>query len=571
MTRDHRLILAAFFVNDLLMDIRYALRVLRKSPAFKLVALLTLVLGIGANVVVFGIVNAVLLRPLDVRDPDNLYQLRLGAWTNWKLLTTSYPAFQDYQKRNTTLSGITGFDGYVGGTIHWGNGMRTVAGYAVMGNYFESLGVQPQIGRLIRAEDDRGPGSVPYVVLSEKLWLTAYNADPSVIGTTVRLDKDSFTVIGVTPAAFHGTEKFVWPDYYMSVLNACGPKYLKDRTGHPLTVLGRLKPGVTPGQAAENLSAISATLAKEYPATDTGLPLRLIRPGLYADSGAFIRGALYSVTALTLLILAAACANLATLFVARAADRSRELALRVAIGAGRWRLVRQLVTEALVLSVFGGAIALVVAAVLLRVLAHEIPTFFGATAPSSGLSVGLDPRICLFALGLTLLSGLMFGMIPARAVWRSNPLQAMKSGPVGPMPLGRFTFRDFLLGAQIAISTLMVIASLVAVRGMVRLLHAPFGFQPQGAYLAEMDFSEVEPDGNPPLEKKKAMIDALRSVPGVNDVGTFSKPPFTGGLRPIPGFPPGTTRFTLNQTVFGAVGQTISPGLLEAARTRLLR
>src|SRR3954452_3269658 len=141
-------------MKDLLMDVRYALRVLWKSPAFTLVALVTLMLGIGANIVVFGVVNAVLLKPLDVSNPQNLYQLRNGAWTNWKLLTTSYPAFQDYQKRNTTLSGLAGFYGYAGGTLHWGNGARRVAGYAVTGNYFELLGVQPQVGRLIRPDDD---------------------------------------------------------------------------------------------------------------------------------------------------------------------------------------------------------------------------------------------------------------------------------------------------------------------------------------------------------------------------------------------------------------------------------
>jgi predicted permease len=388
----------------------------------------------------------------------------------------------------------------------------------------------------------------------------------------VRIDKDPFTIIGVTPAVFHGTEKFVWPDYYVSIPNAFGPEYLKDRRGRPLTVLGRLKPGVTPAQATENLSAISATLAKEYPATDTGVPLRLVRPGLYADTGDVVRGSLYSVTALTLLILAAACANLATLFAARAADRSRELALRVAVGAGRWRLVRQLMTEALVLSLLGGAIALITATVLLHVLgSNSLPTFFGATSPFSQLSVGSDARVYLVAIGLTLLSGLLFGMIPARTVWRSSPLQAMKSGPVETTSLRRFALRDLLLGAQIAICTLMVIASLVAVRGMVRLLHAPLGFQAQGAFLAEMDFSEVEPDAVPPLEKTKAMIDALRAIPGVTAVGTLGKPPFTGGLRPIPVFPPGTTEFTLNHSVLGSLGLTISPGFLETARTRLVR
>lgn len=559
-------------MTDLLMDIRYALRVLRKSPAFTLVALLTLMLGIGANVVVFGIVNAVLLRPLEVSDPQNLYQLRNGPWTNFKLLTTSYPAFQDYQKRNTTFSGLTGFYGYCAATLHWSNGARHVAGYAVTCNYFELLGVQPQVGRLIRAEDDRGPGSAPYVVLSNSLWRSAFNADPGIVGTTVRLDKTPFTVIGVTPPAFHGTEKFVWPDYYLPVVNYFDSDYLKNRKGRPLAVLARLKPGLTVGQAAENLSAISATLAKEYPATDTGLPFRLIRPGLYADTGDVVRDSLYSVTALTFLILAAACANLATLFAARAADRSRELAVRVAVGAGRWRLVRQLMTEALVVSLFGGAIALVIATVLLRMLDHNsLPTFFGATSPFSELSVALDARIYMVALGLTLLSGLVFGMIPARAVWRSSPLQAMKSGPVDTSPSRRIALRDLLLGAQIAICTLMVIASLVAVRGMVRLLHAPLGFQPQGAFLAEMDFGEVEPDGVPSLEKSKAMIDALRSIPGVTAVGTFSKPPFTGGLRPSPVFPPGTTEFTLNHSVLGSLGLTISPGYLETAGIRLVR
>jgi predicted permease len=162
-------------------------------------------------------------------------------------------------------------------------------------------------------------------------------------------------------------------------------------------------------------------------------------------------------------------------------------------------------------------------------------------------------------------------MIPARTIWRSSPLQAMKSGAVDTIPLRRFAVRDLLLAAQIAICTLMVIASLVAVRGMVRLLHLPLGFQPQGIMLAEMDFDEAEPDGDPPLEKKKAMLDALRRIPGVTGVGTFSKPPFTGGLRPAAVFPPGTTEFTPNHSVLASLGKTISPGYLETAGTQLLR
>src|SRR6266566_5211450 len=556
-------------MKDLLLDIRYALRVLWKSPAFTLVATLTLMVGIGANVLVFGVVNAVLLRPLDVSEPQNLYQLRLKPWTRWKLLTTSYPAFEDYQQRNTTFSGLAGFDGYSGGRLRWGDTVKIVSGYSATGNYFDLLGVQPAVGRFFHEADVHGPNSAPYMVLSDNLWRSAFNADPGVVGTTVRLGKDPFTVVGVAPPLFHGTERFVWPDYWIPVVNHFGADHLRDRTGHPLTVLGRLKPGVTPQQAAENLSAIAAQLAKEYPKTDTGAPLRLIRPGLYADEGDLIRGFLFSVTALALLVLLAACANLASLFAARAADRSRELALRVALGASRWRLVRQLLTEAMVLSMLGGAAGMATAGVLLDGLNRWGLAGYGMHSAYSDLTVDVDVRVYLVALILTLISGLLFGMIPARKVWQSSPLQAMKSGPVDATPRRRLALRDFLLGAQIVICTLLVIASLVAVRGMVRLLHAPLGFQPQGAMVADMDLSEV--DGEVPLEKTKAMIDALRSIPSVTAAGTLSKVPFTGGIRGIPVFPPGTTEFTLNNSVLSPYGFTISPGYLETGRTRLLR
>src|SRR4029453_7813905 len=550
-------------MHDLLLDIRYALRVLWKSPAFTLVALITLMVGIGANVLVFGVVNAVLLHPLDVSDPQNLYQLRLRPWTHGKFLTTSYPAFEDYRKRNTTFRDIAGFYGYSQARLSWGNSTRSAAAYAVTGNYFEFLGVQPKLGRFIQASDDHGPNSTPYVVLSDHLWRSAFNADPDVIGTTVRLNKDSFRVIGVAPAQFHGTEQFVWPDYFIHIVNYFDAEYLRDRTGRPLTVLGRLKPGVTPQQATENLSAIASQLAKEYPKTDTGMPLRLVPPGLGAEDGDVIRGFLYSVTGLALLVLVAACANLASLFAARAADRSRELALRVALGASRWRLVRQLMTEAMGVSLIGGTAGLVTASLLLGVINRW-------DSPYGRLAVNVDARVYFLALILTLISALSFGIVPARQAWQSSPLQAMKTGPVDPMPLRRFASRDLFLGAQIAICMLLVTASLVAVRGMVRMLHAPLGFQPQGVMLAETDFRLVEPGGDVPLEKKKAMIEAVRNIPGVAAAGTVNRVPFNGGLRGVPIFHPGTTEFTLNNSVLAPYVFTISPGYLEAAGTRLL-
>jgi predicted permease len=520
-------------------------------------------LGIGANVVVFGVVNAVLLHPLDVSDPQNLYELRHKTWTYGKLLTTSYPAYEDYRQRNTTFSGIAAFDGYAYARLSWGNSTKSVNGYAVTGNYFDLLGVQPEVGRFIEVSDDHGPKSAPYVVLSDNLWRSVFNADSSVIGKTVLLDKGPFTVIGVAPARFHGTEQFDWPDYFIPIVNFFEADFFHNRTTPWLTVIGRLKSGVTPEQATENLNAIASQLAMEYPETDSGLALRLVRPGLNAETGDVIRGFLYGVTGLALLVLVAACANLASLFAARSADRSRELAVRIALGASHWRLVRQLMTEAILVSMMGGIAGLLIARLLLDVLNR-----WQLSNSNFTFTHVVDGRVYAVALVLTLFSAVLFGMLPAKTMWQRSPLQAMKSGPVDSTPVRQFVLRDLLLGVQIAICTLLVTASLVAVRGMVRMLHAPLGFQPQGAMVADMDLRLVE--GGVPPEKNKAMIETVRNIPGVVAVGMISRVPFTGGLRGVPVYPPGTTEFTLNNSVLASYAFTMSPGYLEAADTRLL-
>src|SRR5262249_39894451 len=300
----------------------------------------------------------------------------------------------------------------------------------------------------------------------------------------------------------------------------------------------------------------------EYPKSETGVPRRLVSPGLSADDGDVIRGFLYSVTGLALLVLVAACANLASLFAARAADRSRELAMRVALGASRWRLVRQLMTEAVMLSILSGAAGLVIAGVLLRVL-NQWQSY-------GHLAVSMDARVYLAALITTVVSALLLGMIPARHMSQSSPLQAIKSGPVDSTPLRRFTLRDLLLGAQIAICMLMVTASLVSVRGMVRMLHTPLGFQPQGAMLAQIDLSQIEERGDALLEKQKAMLEAVQKIPGVTTAGAVNRVPFTGGLRGVPIFLPGTTDFDLNNSVLAPYVFKMSPAYLKAAGTKLL-
>ncbi|HEV2710303.1 MAG TPA: ABC transporter permease [Edaphobacter sp.] len=555
------------FVENLWLDVRYALRMLRKSPMFTVVVLLTLMLGIGANVVVFGVLNAVLLRPLDVSNPQDLYQVRHKQWMTGRLLTTSYPALEDYRRRNSTFSGMAGIYGYSHANLGWRNTVSKVSGDEVTGNYFDLLGVQPELGRFFHKADEHGPDSAPYVVLSDALWRSAFHADRSIVGTTVEMNKHPFTVVGVASKQFHGTERFVWPDYWLPMVNQGqveGWDSLHNRASIGVTVIGRLRPAVTAGQATDNLNAIAVELAKEYPETDDGQPLRLVHPGLYGDEGDVIRGFLWSVDLLALLVLAAACANLASLFAARAADRSRELALRVALGSSRRRLVRQLLTEAVIVSLLGGAAGLAGADLLLGML-NRWPPFAEAH-----LAASVDGRVYLAGLVLTLGSALLFGMVPAGQVWRTNPLQMMKGGPAASMHLRRFALRDLLLCGQIAVCTLLVTASLVAVRGMVRAMHAPLGFEPRGAVLADIDLSEVEPTGDAALEKEKAMMEAARSIPGVTAVGTVSRTPMTGGMHGVPVFRPGTTEFKLNNAVQAPYVFSMSPGYLNAAETRLL-
>jgi predicted permease len=328
-------------------------------------------------------------------------------------------------------------------------------------------------------------------------------------------------------------------------------------------VIGRLKPGITPRSATENLNAIAAELAKDYPTTDRGISLRLIRPGLFGDEGDVIRGFLLSVTFLAMLVLAAACANLASLFAARAADRSQELALRIALGSSRRRLARQLLTEAIIVSLIGGTAGVATAGLLLRVLDHWHPS-------GAHLAISVDARVYIVGLALALGSALLFGMIPAWRASLSSPLLAIKNGPMELPRLRRFAFRDLLLGAQIAICTVLAAASLMAARGMVRALHAPLGIHPEGVTLAEMDLGQLGQGSDVALQKEKQMIEAAQSIPGVTAVGTVNTPPMGGGARGIPIFRIGTAELTLSNSVLASRRYIVSPGYLATAGTRLL-
>ena len=408
----------------LLKDLRYAIRQLRKSPGFAFTAILTLALGVGANVVVFSVLNALILKPLNVPQSQSLYNVvhRSSGYDS-----QSYPDFLDLRSRNTSFTDMTAYR-MNDAALRTGNSAEKFWDYEVSGNYFDMLGVRPALGRLFHASDEHGPNSAPYIVLSYNFWQRHFNGNPHIVGMKVDLNKNPFTVIGVAPRDFHGTELFMWPEFWVPMVNEQqveGFNFLNQRSDHGIWVLGRLKPGTTLQQATNNLNAVASQLAKQFPVADDGLNARLVKPGLLGDQlGPPVRGFMARIMALALLVLLAACANLGSIFAARAADRSRELAIRLAVGSTRGRILGQLLTESVAVSIMGGVAGTFFATGLLRVLSRWHPY---AEFPIH-VTVLPDWRVYTVALLLCLGSGILFGLLPARQIWRTDAAQVMKSG-----------------------------------------------------------------------------------------------------------------------------------------------
>jgi predicted permease len=546
-------------------DVHYAFRQLRRSPSFALTAILTLALGIGANVVVLSVLNALILRPLDLPHADRMYTVEQKHQGD---VSQSYPDYLDYRARNTTFDDIAAYRLTAVGVSVQGSAKMSWL-YDVSGNYFDMLGVQPSLGRFLHASDEHGPNSAPYIVLSDAFWRSRFHADPHVVGTTIDLNKHPFTIIGVAPTGFHGTETFLWPDFWMPMVNEGQVEsfnFLSGRGNHTLWILGLLKPGVTQQQATDNLNAVAGKLARQYPATDAGMGARLVKPGLIGDLfGDATRTFLFGILLLSFLVLLAACANLASIFAARAADRSRELSIRLAIGSSRWHILRQLLTEAVLVSLAGGIVGTAFATVLLRLLTRWQPF----TDFPIHVTVTADARVYGLALLLSIASGMLFGLLPARQIWQTDAARVMKGTPA-PVLFRRFTLRDLLLGLQIALCTLLVTVSLVALRGMQRSLHAPIGFQPQGAMLASTDMQMAGYSNDASLPLQKHMVSDALATPGVTAAGTVNTPPLSGSGSTATIFRDGTAEFGVSHGALGAKDFDISPGYLKAAETRLM-
>ena len=545
-------------------DIRFAIRRLKRSPGFALTAITTLALGIGANVIVFSVLNGVILRPLAVPNPENIFQVSRGSNASDY---HSYPDYADLRDRDTSMSGMIAYGGLTAGLT---TNKATIPswGYTASGNYFDVLGVKPALGRFFHTSDEHGLASAPYVVLSNDFWHRQFGASSAVLRKTVLLNQHPFTVIGVAPEEFRGTDVFFWPDYWIPIVNAeqvTGWSDLCCRDHIGVQILGRLKPGVTAQQATESLNAVARQMAKEYP-KDDGLTLQLRRPGPAGSKSDPTRLALTGIMLLAFMVLLAACANLATIFAARAADRSSELAVRLAIGASRWTVLRQLLVEAVVVSVAGGVIGSLLARLLLGFLVSWQP--FGSFP--TRMPILPDSRVYLLAIALSLASGIFFGLLPARQVWRTEVVQAIKSGYVFSNSSRRFVFRDVLLIIQIVVCTVLVTASLVAVRGMVRAMHVPLGFQPEGVTLAEADLSIAGYTGAQALPIQKKMLDATTAIPGVTAVAISDSAPFANNSGDWFIYRWGTTEFQPSHMAFSAMNFLISPGYLALSKIPLI-
>lgn len=552
--------------EGLIKDIRYALRMLRKSPGFTLIAIGTLALGIGANAIVFSLLNALVLRPVNVPHGEQIYQIEQGRD---RAPSQSYLDYIDLRDRNKSFDGLAAYEIDKAGLDVGGTPVESFF-YETSGNYFDVLGIKPYLGRFFHAEDEHGYNSAPYLVLSYSLWQTRFHADPNIAGRAVRINKFAYTVLGVAPADFRGTELFFAPEFWAPMVNdeqLNGFNTLTTRGNRGKWIVGRLKPGVTPARATADLNSIGAYLSKTYPHDDDGISFSLTKPGLVGDMlGGPVHAFVAGLMLLSGLILLAACANLGSLFSARAADRWREVALRLALGSTRARILRQLLTEAVLISLGGAALGIAGSISLLRGLSAWQPI------PDVPVNAPVNPDIRTYAVAflLALLSGLLFGIVPIRQVLHAHPYQAIKTGANTPSLTRRFALRDALLALQIAVCAVLVTASLVAVRGMVRSLHSSFGFNPANTMQVntDIDMGGYKPEERPAVQRR--LLDAVSAIPGVTASAYADRVPLDIGWSTSFIYSDSTTEYKPSNTVAEAAQYSVSPGYFHAAQTALM-
>ncbi|MEK6323147.1 MAG: ABC transporter permease [Acidobacteriota bacterium] len=511
-------------LGDLLQDLRYGLRLLRKSPGFTAVAVLSLALGIGANTALFSLINTILLRPLPVADPSQVVSVSLVTRPGSGLGLFSYPNYQDFRDKNDVLTGLAAhrfapMNLRPGGNSEQSN--ERIWGYLVSGNYFDVLGVKAAVGRTFSPEEDRTPGAHPVVVLSHGCFERRFGADPDIVGQTIILNGRQFTIIGIAPEGFTGTERIftpeIWAPSMMQSWIDPGAAGLEQRAGSGWFTVGRLKPGVSAAQAEAALSMLAAELGHEYPQTNEDTIVQLAPPGLVIPAARTpVLGFAGMLTVTVGLVLLIACANLAGLLLARATERRKEIAIRLALGASRSRLVRQLLTESMLLAAAGGGLGLLLAFWILDlVTALKPPLEFALT-----IDLKTDWRVLNFTLLLSLLTGVLFGLIPALQATKPDIAPALKDET--SKGYRRSRLRSGLIVAQIALSFVLLIAAGLMVRSLQRAQMAGPGFETEQAVVMSVNPSLQGYDEARAQEFYRQLIARTESLPGVRSASVTS-------------------------------------------------
>jgi predicted permease len=513
-------------MQTLFQDLRFGLRQLLKRPGFTLLAIISMALGIGANTAIFSLVDTVVFRPLPVRNATELQEL-YGTVQNGTVYTLqSYLNYKDYRDRNQVFSGLIAYRIVVASLSHNGNNER-VWGTVVSSNYFDVLGVPPALGRGFLPEEDQTPSSHPVVVLSYGCWQKRFASDPGIVGRTVSLNNVVFTVVGVAPKGFIGTEVAyapeMWAPLMMGPVIEPGSKWLEQRDSNNLFAVGRLKPGVTKGQAEASLKALTLELAKEHPAENVGRGLELIPPGLFIPD---IRNSIFAftavLTAIGALVLLLACVNLANLLLARATERRKEIAIRLAVGASRARLIRQLMTESVMLSLAGGFFGVLVAAWINQLVR-------GVNLPidvALVFDLRIDWRVISFTLALSVVTGLVFSLIPALQSSRPDLVPALKdeSSMAG---FRRSRLRNSLVVAQVSLSLVLLISAGLIVRSLQEAQRMRPGFNPENAVTLSFDVGLQGYDETKGRAFQRQALERIKALPGIESAALTDNIPLS--------------------------------------------
>ena len=523
-------------IEHLRRDVRYTVKWLLRSPAFTAVAVASLAIGIGFNTALFSIVDALLLRPLPVERPDRIVDIYTRGGDGDMFATNSYPDFLDFREQNQVFTGMLGYSPAIA-AVKTSDQSRMALGEVVTGNYFQLLGVPAAIGRTLLPDDDR-PGAPRVVVISDALWKRDYGSAPSALGQTIRIHGQAYTIVGVVGPRFTGMVPMLKPEMWTATawVEEIEPAGIQDVVPSPtgntrldrrgqrwMFVKARLKDGETAKSAEANLQVIMQQLAAAHPKTNEKRPIAVaanVRVHPQADQA--LRPVAIGLMLGVGLVLLVACANVTNMLLARASGRQREIGIRLAIGASRGRLVRQLLTESVVLSVVGAAAGVALAAVLLRLL-DAMPT---PTPVPLTLGLKIDGRVLLFTMGIATLAGLIAGLAPALRATKPNLASEMK-GDTPSVSAGRrrWTLRDGLVAAQTAVTLVLLVAAGLLTRSILEARKLDLGFQTSGVAALGVDLGLIGYDDARSKQLYDRAIERVRAIPGVQSAGRAYRQP----------------------------------------------